>query len=80
MAVEDHGAGTQFVRLRSWPRLARLGWVPPLGLAVLAIAAAVGHSWVASAILGFAAAALTLRALAECGVATAALQAGTESA
>jgi len=40
MAVEDHGSGTQYVRLATWPRLSKLGLVLGLGGTLIAVAAA----------------------------------------
>src|SRR5688572_4208519 len=52
MAVEDHGAGNQFVRLRLWPKSSLLGLLLPILFVSLSVAAALDHAWVASAILG----------------------------
>jgi hypothetical protein len=71
MAVEEHGAGKQMVRPRSWPRL----WAPGVGLALLfgmgAIMAALGQAWIASLVLGSIAVLVTLRTLQECASAAA---------
>jgi GT2 family glycosyltransferase len=40
MAIEEHGAGRQLVRVRSWPRLSRLGILLGILLGLLATAAA----------------------------------------
>ncbi len=40
VAVEEHGAGAQFVRIRSWPRFSRIGGAAMLALAALATGAA----------------------------------------
>jgi hypothetical protein len=78
MAVEEHGAGKQVVRLRSWPR-----W-RPRGLAVmalftaLAVGAVIDEAWIASAVLGATAMLLALRSLQECGIAMARLRWGID--
>jgi GT2 family glycosyltransferase len=71
MAVEDHGSGTQLVRLRARPRLVR--FVPPLALltATLAALAAIDQSWMASIALAAGSLALAGRALIDCAVAKA---------
>ncbi len=73
MAVEEHGAGRQLARFRSWPRLSP--WATALGAVLAALAAAAGadRAWVACAALGVAAALLTLRAVRESGAALAAI-------
>jgi hypothetical protein len=73
MAIEEHGGGRQLARFRTWPRCS------PAGVAVIALfallcgGAALDHAWVAAAVLGAVAAALFLRMLWECSVATAAI-------
>jgi len=67
MAVEDHGSGTQLVRLRAYPELAPL--VLPImvvgtGLALLAV---VDQSWLAAGLLAGATAATAIRAFVDCG-------------
>ncbi len=73
MAVEDHGAGTQYVRIRSWPRCARaaVGWI--LFFAGLTAAAVVDGAWAASAVLGSVCGLLAVRTLQDCSAATAAV-------
>jgi hypothetical protein len=76
MAVEDHGAGTQFVRFVSWPRCSPGAVVLILLLSALAIGAAINLAWPAATILGTGAVLLGLRTLQECaGATTAVLQA-----
>jgi O-antigen biosynthesis protein len=71
IAVEEHGAGRQLLRLRAWPRVAPAGLVVMLLFAALSVGAAFdGASWVASALLGTGAAMLALRMLWECAAAT----------
>jgi GT2 family glycosyltransferase len=71
MAVEEHGAGKQLVRFRTWPRVPPVGLVMILLFTVLAVGAAFDHAWVASATLGTVAATLVLGALWECAAAMA---------
>jgi len=52
MAVEDHGAGNQFVRVRLWPKCSLLELLLPVLSVSLSAAAALDSAWVASAILG----------------------------
>ena len=71
MAVEDHGAGTQLVRFRLWPRVSLLIVLLPLLAALLAIVAAMGQVWPAAVILGLAAVLLAARIFADCAAAMA---------
>jgi GT2 family glycosyltransferase len=73
MAVEDHSAGTQFIRFRSWPRFSPAAVVLVLLFALLSANAVEDQSWTVAAILGTVAVLLTLRALQECAGATAAI-------
>jgi hypothetical protein len=52
LAVEEHGAGTQLVRLRSWPRYSRAGMILTGLLGTLAAAALLDGAAIAGAILG----------------------------
>lgn len=69
MAVEDHGAGTQYVRVRTWPVLRRCLTVLMLPLLVLAAAAWLDGSLVAAGVLAVVAAIVFARVLQEAGVA-----------
>jgi hypothetical protein len=71
MAIEDHGAGNQFVRSRWWPRLSRFALALGGGFLALSVAAALDSGPSAAAIMG---------ALAICLLAAAACQAGTAAA
>lgn len=51
MAIEEHGAGRQLVRVRSWPRFSPLGVLPPALLGLLAVAAAGDGALSAGAVL-----------------------------
>jgi GT2 family glycosyltransferase len=48
VAVEEHGAGRQLIRIRSWPRFSRIGAVVAVGFALLAAAAALDGAWAAA--------------------------------
>ncbi len=69
MAVEDHGAGNQLVRLRLWPRLSPGAVSFVLTFAVLAVAAWVDKAWGAAIVLGVAALGCALRTLQDCSTA-----------
>jgi glycosyltransferase involved in cell wall biosynthesis len=73
MAVEDHGAGNQFVRLRVWPKWSLLGLLPITLFAFLSAAAMLDGAWVASAILGVLSVFLTIYSVRSCGSAVAAV-------
>lgn len=68
--VEEHGAGKQLFRVRSWPRLSRFGLSLILLFSLLAAIALHDHASVAGVTLFVIAASLILRTLYECGVAT----------
>jgi len=56
MAIEEHGAGKQLVRLRTWPRFRPFGMVLSLvavALLMLAALAVFDHIWIPSVIMGF---------------------------
>jgi hypothetical protein len=55
LAVEEHGAGRQLVRLRSWPRYSSIGMALTAVLALLATGAIVAGAFAAGAVLGLAA-------------------------
>jgi GT2 family glycosyltransferase len=80
MAVEDHGAGTQFVRFRSWPRFSRVAVVLTLVFALLSAMAVEDQAWSAAAILGTITVLLTLRTLYECAGAAAVILRALKSA
>ena len=71
--VEEHEAGRQLARFRTWPRCTRLWLVSSVLLAVLAAAAALDDAWAASVALGAIVLLLVFRAFFECAAATAAL-------
>lgn len=71
MAVEDHGAGTQFVRFRSWPRISRVAALLMLLFALFSVEAVEDETWSAAVVLGTITVLLTLRTFEECAAATA---------
>jgi GT2 family glycosyltransferase len=74
MAIEEHGAGRQLVRLRLWPRFTP-AWLVVTGLcAALGAAAALSQAWLGAAVFGSAAAGLGVRMLGESGAAMAAVR------
>ncbi len=73
MALEEHGAGRQLVRFRSWPRCSAKGLALILLFAVLSTGAALAYAWIVSIILGVVAILLALRTLLECARAMAAI-------
>jgi hypothetical protein len=73
MAVEDHGAGNQFVRIRLWPKCSLLGLLLPVLFGSLSAAAALDNAWVASAVLGLLSLFLMICTLRGCGSAVAAV-------
>ena len=70
MAIEEHGAGKQLIRVRLWPRFHALTLVVVLPMGFLALAALSDHAWSAAAACTLMAAVLSLRALLECAAAT----------
>ena len=73
MAVEDHGAGTQYVRVRVWPRCRRAAGTVLIGCGVLTLGAAWDRAWGASTVLGVVFAWLALRTAQQAGGALASL-------
>ena len=74
MVAEEHGTGRQLFRFRIAPRLPTTVVVVAAALGALAGVAAGAGSVVVAAVAGLALAALTLRALVECGTATTAIR------
>ncbi len=70
VAVEEHGAGRQLVRFRSWPRCSPGGLALTLLLSALSVGAALDQAWVASVILVAPAALLAVSMVHECATAT----------
>lgn len=73
MAVEEHGAGRQLVRVRSWPFPSIPGALLSLGLATLSVMALADRAFVAGLMLGGAAGLVALRTLRDIAVAAAAV-------
>ena len=73
MAVEDHGAGNQFVRLRLWPRCSLFEILPLLFVFSLFVLAAFDGAWAACFVLGLSSIFLTTYMLRGCGSAIAAV-------
>ena len=71
MAVEDHGAGNQLVRVRWWPSVSATALALTTGIVTLSAAAGLDHGWSAAAILAIAAVAIVARTASQCGAATA---------
>ena len=75
MAVEDHGAGAQYVRLRVWPKWSTGLLVVALVVACLSGAAGLNGVWLVCALLGAPALLLIMTSVRHCGGATVFLQA-----
>ncbi len=73
MAIEEHGAGKQLVRFRSWPVCSFGGLMLLFLFALLSSGAALDQAWAASVILGGVTTLLALRMLLECANAIAAV-------
>ncbi len=67
VAVEDHGAGKQYVRLRLWPKCSGVGLAAIAFLASVAGAAATSAAWIAAVIFAGAAALVIARIMQEAG-------------
>jgi GT2 family glycosyltransferase len=70
MAVEEHGAGRQLLRFRSWPKSALRGPLLALFFLSLAAAALSAQEWDAVSALGLLGLALLAQIFRECAVAT----------
>src|SRR5262245_25554091 len=73
MAVEDHGAGTQFVRTRTWPRCRNAAKALAGFLGLIAVLAALDGSWLVTTVLGVILVWLLWLVFVQSGQATAAL-------
>jgi O-antigen biosynthesis protein len=73
MAIEDHGAGQQYVRFRLWPRCSGMAVALTALLGVLAVGAATDDASGVAVALGAACLGLAARTLFECAAAEAAL-------
>jgi len=74
MAVEDHGAGNQLVRIRWWPTVSLTALALTATTTALALAAGFDGGWSVAAILGIAAAWVTVRAGWQCSAAVAVIE------
>jgi GT2 family glycosyltransferase len=70
LAIEDHGAGRQLMRLRSWPHVSRVAITLGAFLSALAGLALLSGAHAVAGALGLLAVALGLRLAFECGAAT----------
>jgi hypothetical protein len=70
VAVEEHGRGTQLLRCRVWPHVARSGSYPAVALALLAGAGAFAQRWLATGVLSGLLAGLLFVTAWECASAT----------
>jgi hypothetical protein len=73
MGIEEHGAGKQLVRFRTWPKLSAFAIAVEFVFAFLAFSAALHHAWIASAVLSMIVALFSLRLFQESGAAEAAI-------
>src|SRR6516165_6395993 len=67
IAVEDHGAGTQYVRFRIWPKCSGAGLAASAFLAAVAGVAATSAAWTAAAVFFGATALVIVRVAQEAG-------------
>ena len=73
MAVEEHGGGNQFIRVKSWPRCTPAGIFMTLFFAAMGAASAAAHAWVACGVLNAIALVLMMRVMIECSSAMSAV-------
>ncbi|MFZ2446122.1 MAG: glycosyltransferase [Syntrophobacteraceae bacterium] len=66
LAVEEHGGGKQFIRVKSWPRCTPAGIFITLLFAGLGACAAVSQAWFACGVLNGIAIVFMMRVLIEC--------------
>jgi GT2 family glycosyltransferase len=69
LAVEEHGGGNQYIRIRSWPRCTGAGILMTLFFAATGAAAAAAQAWFACGALNAIAIVLMMRVLIECSAA-----------
>jgi O-antigen biosynthesis protein len=69
VAVEEHGAGRQLVRIRSWPRFSRIGAAVMLAFVGLAVGAALDGVWTAATLTAAAAVVILVSTLQDCATA-----------
>ena len=73
MAIEDHGAGAQLVRIRSWPRCRNAAHALAGLLSILLLLTALDSAWLVTAVLGTMLVWLLWNVFAQVGQSTAAL-------
>ena len=66
MAVEEHGGGNQYIRVKSWPRCTPAGIFLTLFFAAMGAASATAQAWFACGTLNAIALVLMMRVLVEC--------------
>jgi hypothetical protein len=74
VAVEEHGAGRQLVRIRSWPRFSRIGAGVALGCIAIGAAAALDGAWAAAVVMGAIALVIVGSTLQDCATAAGVLR------
>jgi O-antigen biosynthesis protein len=74
VAVEEHGAGRQLVRIRSWPRFSRIGAGVALGFSALAAGAAFDGAWAATGVLAGVALLILVSTVQDCATAAGVLR------
>jgi hypothetical protein len=74
MAVEDHGAGTQYVRIKTWPRCGKVARALLILFTVLMLLAALNQERVIVIIFAVLCAVIGIRAFQQAGQATESLQ------
>jgi hypothetical protein len=74
LAIEEHGAGRQLVRLRSWPHASSVALSLGAAVAVLAGLALLSGAGAVATVLGLLAISLCLRLMYECGAASATIR------
>jgi hypothetical protein len=74
VAVEEHGAGRQLVRIRSWPRFSRIGAGVALIFAALGTGAALEGVWSAATVLIAAAVLILVSTIQDCATAAGVLR------
>lgn len=80
MVIEEHGDGKQLLRFLAHPSCSVVGFMLIFLFAAFAVGAAVDQAWSAVAVLGTVAFLIVLRAIQECGGATAAVLVAFEQA
>ena len=74
VAVEEHGAGRQLVRIRSWPRFSRIGALVALLCATIGVLAGLDGAWHAAAVMGAVVLVIVASTLQDCATAAGVLR------